>query len=78
MVCFLTLWLKAFQYGVVITIILKKVEEPWNFVQLWFVPVVEVWKKDILRQTACMSVNPIMVDNFSFFFNCTALDQRSD
>ena len=26
---------------------------------------------DILRQTACMVINQIVVDNFAFLFNCT-------
>ena len=33
---------------------------------------------NVLQQTACLVVNPIMVDNFAFLFNCTLLGQTSD
>ena len=33
---------------------------------------------DILRQIACMVVNPIKVDNFASLFNCTTVDRSSD
>ena len=33
---------------------------------------------NVLRQTACFVVNQIMVDNFSFLFDCTLVDQTSD
>ena len=33
---------------------------------------------DILRQTACMVVNPIMIDDFASFFNCTSVGRSSD
>ena len=33
---------------------------------------------DILLQTACMIVNPIMFDNFASLFDCTLVGWSSD
>ena len=33
---------------------------------------------DVLRQTACLVVNPINVDSFSYLFNCTTVGRTSD
>ena len=33
---------------------------------------------NVLQQTACLVVNPIMVDNFAFLFNCTPVGWTSD
>ena len=33
---------------------------------------------DILRQTACLVVNPIKGNSFAYFFNCTTVGQASD
>ena len=33
---------------------------------------------DIMRQTACLVFNPIMVDGFAAPFSCTAVVQASD
>ena len=33
---------------------------------------------DVLRQTACMVVNPIMVNNFAYLFDCTTVGRASD
>ena len=33
------------------------------------------YNMDILRQTICMVVNPIMVDNFAYLFKCTAVSR---
>ena len=33
---------------------------------------------DILRQTACLVVNPIKVNSFAYLFNCTTVGQASD
>ena len=32
----------------------------------------------VMRQSACLVFNPIMVDNYSAFFNCTPVGQASD
>ena len=33
---------------------------------------------NVLRQIVCLVVNPIMVDNFAFLFNCTPVGRTSD
>ena len=33
---------------------------------------------DILRQTACLVVNPIKVNSFAYLFNCTTVGRVSD
>ena len=33
---------------------------------------------NVSQQTACLVVNPIMVGNFAFLFNCTPMGQTSD
>ena len=36
------------------------------------------YKMDIMRQSACLVVNPIMVYNYGFLFYCTTVRQTSD
>ena len=33
---------------------------------------------NVMRQSACLVFNPIMVDNYAVFFNCTPVDRASD
>ena len=33
---------------------------------------------DIMRQSACLVLNPITVYSYGFLFNCTAVGQASD
>ena len=33
---------------------------------------------DVLRQTACLVVNPIKVNSFAYLFNCTTVGWASD
>ena len=33
---------------------------------------------DVLRQTACLVVNPIKVNSFAYLFNCTTVSRASD
>ena len=33
---------------------------------------------NVMRQTACLVFNPIMVDNFAVFFNCTSVGRTSN
>ena len=33
---------------------------------------------DVLRQTACLTVNPIKVNSFADLFNCTTVVRDSD
>ena len=32
----------------------------------------------VMRQSACLVIDPIMVDNFASLFNCTPVDRASD
>ena len=46
-----------------------------------FMKIISHYKKidyniNVLQQTACLVVNTIMVDNFAFFFNCTAVGRN--
>ena len=33
---------------------------------------------NVMRQSACLVINPITVDNFAALFNCTPVDRVSD
>ena len=33
---------------------------------------------NFMRQSACLVINPIIVDNFAALFNCTPVDRASD
>ena len=33
---------------------------------------------DVLRQTACLVVNPIKVNSFAYLFNCKTVGRASD
>ena len=36
------------------------------------------YNMDIMRQSACLVVNPLTVDNYGFLHNCTTVGQSSD
>ena len=36
------------------------------------------YNMNVMRQTACLLVNPIMVNNFADLFNCTPMGRVSD
>ena len=61
---------------------LKKVVGSYNF-SAQFIKIISHYKKigyniNVLHQTACLVVNPIMVGNFDFLFNCTLVGWTSD
>ena len=33
---------------------------------------------NVMRQSACLVINPITVENFAALFNCTPVDRASD
>ena len=33
---------------------------------------------NVMRQSECLVINPITVDNFAALFNCTPVDRASD
>ena len=58
---------------------LKKIVGSNNFAAQ-FIKIISHYKKigyniNVLQQTAFLVVNPIMVDNFVFFLNCTPADR---
>ena len=61
---------------------LKKIVGSNNF-SAQFIKIISHYKKigyniNVLQQTACLVVNPILVGNFAFLFNCTPVGQTSD
>ena len=36
------------------------------------------YKLNVMRQSACLVINPITVDGYAAFFNCTPVDRESD
>ena len=54
-----------------------------SYFGLQFIKIISHYKKigyniNVLQQTACLVVNPIMVGNFSFLFNCMPVGRTSD
>ena len=37
-----------------------------------------IYDLNVMRQSACLVINQIMVDNFAALFNCTPVDRASD
>ena len=61
---------------------LKKIVGSSN-VSAQFIKISSHYKKigyniNVVQQTACLVVNPIMVGNFAFLFNCTLVGWTSD
>ena len=61
---------------------LKKIVGSSNF-SAQFIKIISHYKKigyniNVLKQTACLVVNPITVGNFAFLFNCTLVGRTSD
>ena len=61
---------------------LKKIVGSNNF-SVQFIKIISHYKKigynsNVSQQTACLVVNPIMVGNFAFLFNCTPVGRTSD
>ena len=61
---------------------LKRIVGSDNF-SAQFIKIISHYKKigyniNVLQQTACLVVNPIMVGNFAFLFNCTPVGRTSD
>ena len=61
---------------------LKKIVGSNNFLAQ-FIQIISHYKKigyniNVLQQAACLVVNPIIVGNFAFLFNCTPVGLTSD
>ena len=37
-----------------------------------------VYNRNVMRQSACLVINPITVDGFAALFNCTPVDRAPD
>ena len=58
--------------------IIGKNDFPYHFKKI-IVPYKKIgYNIDVLRQTACLVVNPIKVNSFANLFNCTTVDRASD
>ena len=40
--------------------------------------VTDGYNLNVMRQSACLVFNPVMVDNYAAFFNCTPVGRASD
>ena len=69
------------------TLLLQGLSEPEFYGDLVYkfrkIKIVVCFKKigyniDVLRQTACLVVNPVKVNSFTYLFNCTAVGRASD
>ena len=58
--------------------IIDKNEFPYNFKKILFRYIKTGYNIDVLRQTACLVVNPIRVNSFAYLFNCTTVGRTSD
>ena len=54
--------------------IIDKCDFPYHFKEIS----IRGYNIDVLRQTACLAVNPIKVNNFAYFFDCTTVGRASD
>ena len=58
--------------------IIGKNDFPYHFKKI-IVPYKKIgYNIDVLRQTACLVVNPIKVNSFAYLFNCTTEGWASD
>ena len=58
--------------------IISKYDFPYHFKKIIFRYKKIGYNIDVLRQTACLVVNPIKVDNLAYLFDCTKLGRASD
>ena len=68
-------------YGVLVYTfrkIIGKNDVPYHFKKLIVRYIKIGYNIDVLRQTACLVVNPIKVNSFAYLFNCTTVGRTSD
>ena len=58
--------------------IISKNDFPYHFKKVIVRYKKIVYNIDVLRQTACLVVNPIKVNSFAYLFNCTMVGRASD
>ena len=51
---------------------------PYHFKRIVFRYKNTGYNINVLRQTACLVVDPIKVDNFAYLFDCTTIGRASD
>ena len=58
----------------------KKIKENHSVLILFFITRYRRigYNLNVMRQSACLVFNPIMVDNYAAFFNCTPVGRASD
>ena len=59
-------------------IIIGKNDFPYHFKKIIVRYKKIAYNIDVLRQTACLVVNPIKVNSFAYLFNCTTVGRASD
>ena len=58
--------------------IIGKNDFPYHFKKI-IVPYKKIgYNINVMRQTACLIVNPIKANSFAYFFNCTTVGRTSD
>ena len=57
--------------------IIGKNDFPYHFKKIIVCYKMTGYNIDVLRQTACLVVNPIKVDNFAYPFDCTTVGRAS-
>ena len=58
--------------------IIGKNDFPYNFKKIFVCYKKIGYNTDNLRQTACLVVNPIKVNSFTYLLNCTTVGRASD
>ena len=58
--------------------IIGKYDFPYHFKKIIFRYKKICYSIDVLRQTACLVVNPIKVNNVAYFFDNTTVSRASD
>ena len=58
--------------------IIGKNDFPYHFKKIIFRFKKIGYNINVMRQTACLVVNPIKVNSFAYLFNCTMVDRTSD
>ena len=58
--------------------IIGKYDFPYHFKKIIVRYIKIGYNIDVLRQTACLVVDPIKVNNFAYLFNCTKVGRASD
>ena len=51
---------------------------PYPFKKKFYLSLKIGYNIDVLRQTACLVVNPIKVNSFAYLLNCTTVGRASD